>query len=66
MASEGDRRAGPALERRSRILGAGDGRGGVAVALLSTVVVFVLLGVAITHAPGYMLVSDLKNAQLAV
>ncbi len=53
MASEGDRRAGPALERRSRILGAGDGRGGVAVALLSTVVVFALLGVAITHAPGW-------------
>ncbi len=53
MASEGDRRAGPALERRSRILGAGDGRGGVAVALLSTIVVFALLGVAITHAPGW-------------
>jgi polar amino acid transport system permease protein len=53
VASEGDRRAGPALERRSRILGAGDGRGGVAVALLSTVIVFTLLGVAITHAPGW-------------
>jgi polar amino acid transport system permease protein len=53
VASEGDRRAGPALERRSRILGAGDGRGGVAVALLSTVLVFTLLGVAITHAPGW-------------
>jgi polar amino acid transport system permease protein len=53
VASEGDRRAGPALERRSRILSAGDGRGGVAVALLSTVVVFVLLAVVITHAPGW-------------
>jgi len=53
VASEGDRRAGPALERRSRILGAGDGRGGVAVALLSTLVVFAVLGYAITHAPGW-------------
>jgi polar amino acid transport system permease protein len=53
VASEGDRRAGPALERRSRILGAGDARSGVAVATASTTVVFVLLGVAITHAPGW-------------
>jgi polar amino acid transport system permease protein len=53
VAGEGDRRAGPPLERRSRILGAGDGRGGVAVALLSTVIVFTLIGVAITQAPGW-------------
>ena len=53
MASEGDRRAGPALERRSRILGAGDGRGGVAVALLSTIVVFALLALVVTHSPGW-------------
>src|SRR5207253_2934321 len=37
----------------SRILGAGDGRGGVAVALLSTLVVFALLGYAVTQAPGW-------------
>ncbi len=57
MASEGDRRAGPALEpaqsRRSRILDAGEGRGGVALAVLSTVVVFGLLAVVITHSPGW-------------
>jgi polar amino acid transport system permease protein len=57
VASEGDRRAGPALEpaqgRRSRILDAGDGRGGVALAVLSTVVVFGLLVLAVTHAPGW-------------
>jgi polar amino acid transport system permease protein len=57
VAGEGDRRAGPALEpaesRRSRILDAGDGRGGVAIALLSTVVVFGVLAVLITHAPGW-------------
>ncbi len=53
MASEGDRRAGPALERRSRILSAGDGRGGVAVALLSTIVVFALLALVVTHSPGW-------------
>jgi polar amino acid transport system permease protein len=57
VASEGDRRAGPALEpaqsRRSRILDVGDGRGGVAIATLSTVVVFGVLAVLITHAPGW-------------
>jgi len=53
VASEGDRRAGPALERRSRILSAGDGRGGVAVALLSTIVVFALLALVVTHSPGW-------------
>jgi polar amino acid transport system permease protein len=52
VASEGDRRAGPALERRSRIL-AVDGRRGVTIALLSTIVVFALLAFAITHAPGW-------------
>ena len=53
MARKADPRAGSTLERRSRILSAGDGRGGVAVALLSTVVVFVLLAIAVTHAPGW-------------
>ena len=58
MASEGDRRAGPALEDRgSRILGGGrsggDGRRGVAVALASTAVFALLLAVAITHSPGW-------------
>ncbi len=57
MAGEGDRRAGPPLEpassRGSRILDLGDGRGGVALALLSTVVVFGLIALAITHAPGW-------------
>jgi polar amino acid transport system permease protein len=57
VAGEGDRRAGPPLEpassRRSRILDLGDGRGGVALALLSTVVVFGLIALAITHAPGW-------------
>jgi polar amino acid transport system permease protein len=57
VASEGDRRAGPALapaeSRRSRILDAGDGRGGVTLAVLSTVVVFGLLALAVTHAPGW-------------
>jgi polar amino acid transport system permease protein len=58
VASEGDRR--PDLEvaaRRSRLLGGlrldGDGRRGVAVALLSTVVFFALIVVAVTHAPGW-------------
>ena len=59
MASEGDRRAdlevaGP---RRSRILGGlgsgVEGRRGVAIATVSTIVFFVLVGVAITHAPGW-------------
>jgi polar amino acid transport system permease protein len=57
VAGEGDRRAGPPLapaaSRRSRILDLGDGRGGVALALLSTVVVFGLIALAITHAPGW-------------
>ena len=57
MASEGDRRAGPALEpapsRRSRILDFGDGRGGVVIAMLSTVVVFGAVALLITRAPGW-------------
>jgi polar amino acid transport system permease protein len=55
VASEGDRRAGPEVTGRGSkllALGAGGPRG-VAVALLSTVVFFVLVGVAITHAPGW-------------
>ena len=55
MASEGDRRAGPEVaERKSRILDLGaEGSRGVAIALASTVVFFVLLAVAVTHAPGW-------------
>ena len=55
MASEGDRRAGPEVaERSSKILGLGaDGARGVGIALASTVVFFVLLAVAVTHAPGW-------------
>jgi len=57
VASEGDRRAGPTLDRSSRILGGGrsggEGRRSVAVALGSTAVFAVLLAVAITHSPGW-------------
>jgi len=58
VASQGDRRAGleVAEARRSKLLGgwhAGDGRRGVAVALLSTVVFFAVVGVVVTHAPGW-------------
>jgi polar amino acid transport system permease protein len=60
VASEGDRRAGPQVDaappRRSKILGdAWQGGGGraVLIALASTVVFFVALGFAITHAPGW-------------
>ena len=59
MASEGDRRAGLEVDepRRSRILGTlgsgGDGRRAVAIALLSTVVFLVVVGVVITNAPGW-------------
>jgi polar amino acid transport system permease protein len=54
VASEGDRRADLEVGRRSRILrSGGEGRRSVAVALLSTVVFFVLAAVAITHAPGW-------------
>src|SRR4029079_9610723 len=60
VAGEGDRRAGPEVTvaaRRSRVLdvvrSGGDGRRSVSVALLSTVVFLVLVGVAGTHAPGW-------------
>jgi polar amino acid transport system permease protein len=59
VASEGDRRAGLEVDepRRSRILGTlgsgGDGRRGVAIALLSTIVFLVVVGVAITNSPGW-------------
>jgi polar amino acid transport system permease protein len=57
VASEGDRRAGPPLDRSSRILGGwrsgGDSRRSVAVALLSTVVFFVAIALVVTHSPGW-------------
>jgi len=58
VASEGDRRAGLEVDepRRSRILGglgSVEGPGGAAIATLSTIVFFVVVGVAITHAPGW-------------
>ena len=55
MASEGDRRAGPEVaDRSSKIAGLGaGGPRGVAIALASTVVFFVVLVVVITHAPGW-------------
>ena len=58
MVGESGGSAGPPLEpvpfaRRSRVLDFGGARGGVGIALLSTLVVFVVLGVLITHAPGW-------------
>jgi polar amino acid transport system permease protein len=58
VAGESSGGAGPPLEpaaaaRRSRILDFGGARGGVGIAVLSTVVVFVGLGVLVTHAPGW-------------
>jgi hypothetical protein len=59
VAGEGDRRAGPevAEARSSKILGglgsSRGGRRGVAIAVASTVVVFVAIGVAITQSPGW-------------
>jgi polar amino acid transport system permease protein len=58
VAGEGDRRTDLEVSaRRSRVLDGlrlgGDGRRGVAVALLSTVVFFALVIVAVTHAPGW-------------
>ena len=57
MASEGDRRAGLEVEGRgSRVLGswgAGEGRRGVLIALVSTVVFFTVVGLVITNAPGW-------------
>jgi polar amino acid transport system permease protein len=58
VASEGDRRAGFEVDesRRSRILGAlsgADGRRGVAIALASTLVFLVVVGVIIANSPGW-------------
>jgi polar amino acid transport system permease protein len=57
VAGEGDRRADLEVERRSRLLdglrSGGEGRRSVAVALLSTVVFFVVVGVLVTHSPGW-------------
>jgi polar amino acid transport system permease protein len=57
VASEGDRRAGPEVEARSsKVLGGwqvGDGRRGVLIAILSTVVFFTVIGVVITRSPGW-------------
>ena len=55
MASEGDRRAGPDVaDGSSKIAGLGaGGPRGVAIALASTAVFFVLLALAVTHAPGW-------------
>ena len=57
MASEGDRRAGLEVDRRSRLLdglrSGGEGRRSVAIAIASTVVFFAVIVFAITHAPGW-------------
>jgi polar amino acid transport system permease protein len=57
VAGEGDRRADLEVARRSRLFdglrSGGDPRRSVAIALLSTIVFFTLVGVAITHAPGW-------------
>ena len=58
MASEGDRRADLEVDepRRSRILGAlagADGRRGVAIALVSTIVFLVVVGVIVANSPGW-------------
>jgi len=58
VAGEGSRSTGSEIEpaavaRRSRILDVGNARSGVAIATVSTIVVFVGLAVLITHAPGW-------------
>jgi polar amino acid transport system permease protein len=57
VASEGDRRAGPEVEARSsKLLGglrAGGGSRGVLIALASTLVFLVVVGVVITQSPGW-------------
>jgi polar amino acid transport system permease protein len=57
VASEGDRRAGLEVDRRSRLLdglrSGGEGRRSVAIALASTVVFFAVIVFAVTHAPGW-------------
>jgi polar amino acid transport system permease protein len=57
VASEGDRRADPEVERRSRLLGGlhfeGEGARGVAIALLSTAVFLAVVIVAVTQSAGW-------------
>jgi len=58
VASEGDRRAGPEVEARSsKVLGGwrtgGEGRRGVLIALASTAVFFVVIGVVVTQSPAW-------------
>ena len=57
MASEGDRRSDPEVERRSRLLGGlhfeGEGARGVAIALVSTAVFVAILIAAVTQSPGW-------------
>ena len=57
MASEGDRRADPEVERRSRLLSGlrleGEGAKGVAIALLSTFVFIAVIVVAVTQSAGW-------------
>jgi polar amino acid transport system permease protein len=57
VAGEGDRRADLEVDRRSQVVNSfgsgGDGRRSAAIALLSTAVFFILVAVAITHAPGW-------------
>jgi polar amino acid transport system permease protein len=63
VASEGDRRASLEVDesRRSRILGAlsgADGRRGVAIALVSTLVFLVVLVVVVANSPGWPAVHE--------
>jgi polar amino acid transport system permease protein len=57
VASEGDRRTDPEVERRSRLLGGlrleGEGARGVAIALLSTAVFITAVIVAVTQSAGW-------------
>jgi polar amino acid transport system permease protein len=57
VASEGDRRTEPEVERRSRLLGGlrleGEGARGVAIALLSTAVFITAVIVAVTQSSGW-------------
>ena len=57
MASEGDRRSDPEVERRSRLLSGlrleAEGAKGVAIALLSTVVFIAVIVVAVTQSAGW-------------
>jgi len=57
VASEGDRRSDPEVERRSRLLGGlhfeGEGARGVAIALLSTAVFLTIVIVAVTQSAGW-------------